>query len=273
MASTQNERSAAVPISTGSPERFGYSWQNYSEILPEHEQQFARWTSPLQREDWKGVTFLDVGCGIGRNSYWALEYGADAGLAIDVDERTLAAARRNLGNFENLEIRFQSVYDLSDTDRFDIVYSIGVVHHLEFPELAVRKMMEAAKPGGRVLVWLYGYENNEWIVRGADPIRKALFSKMPLGLVHALSLPLAWLLWVALRLGFAPIEFFRMARGFTFPHLRAIIFDHMIPKIARYYRREEAADLLRNAGLKDVGLIWVNEMSWAVSGVKPIPAD
>jgi SAM-dependent methyltransferase len=180
----------------------------------------------------------------------------------------LAAAQRNLSRFDSLTVRFQSVYDLSENDCFDIVYSIGVVHHLEFPELAVRKMAAAAKPGGTVLLWLYGYENNEWIVRVADPLRKALFSRLPLGLVHALSLPVAGCLWLLLKAGFAPIEFFRMARGFTFPHLRAIVFDQMIPKIARYYRRGEAAELMRQAGLENIQLIWVNEMSWAVSGTK-----
>ena len=34
-------------------------------------------------------------------------------------------------------------------------------------------------------------KNNGWIVYFADPIRKALFSRLPLGLVHALSLPIS----------------------------------------------------------------------------------
>jgi SAM-dependent methyltransferase len=267
---TQHDPAGTVPIATGSPERFGYSWQNYCDILPEHEEQFARWTAPLKREDWKGVDFLDVGCGIGRNSYWPMLYGARGGLAIDVDDRTLTAARKNLSGFESLEVRFQSVYELDEKSRFDIVYSIGVVHHLEFPELAVGKMVAAARSGGTVLLWLYGYENNEWIVRAADPLRKALFSKMPLGLVHAMSLPLASGLWLLLKAGFTPIEFLRLARRFTFPHLRAIVFDQMIPKIARYYRRDEAAALLEQAGLENIQVIWVNEMSWAVSGIKPL---
>jgi SAM-dependent methyltransferase len=270
---TQQDPAVTVPIATGSPERFGYSWQNYSDILPEHEEQFARWTAPLKREDWKGVTFLDVGCGIGRNSYWPMLYGAYGGLAIDVDDRTLTAARKNLSGFESLDVRFQSVYELDENSRFDIVYSIGVVHHLEFPELAVGKMVAAAKPGGTVLVWLYGHENNEWIVRAADPLRKALFSKMPLGLVHAISLPITSGLWLLLKAGFTPIEFLRMARRFTFSHLRAIVFDQMIPKIARYYRRGEADALLRQAGLENIRVIWVNEMSWAVSGIKPAMKD
>ena len=125
------------------------------------------------------------------------------------------------------------------------------------------------KPGGTVLLWLYGYENNEWIVRFADPIRKALLSRLPLRLVHAMSLPVAATLWILLKLGVAPIEFFRMARNFSFDHLRAIVFDHMIPVIARYYRRAEAAELLRRAGLENIQVVWVNEMSRAVSGIKP----
>ncbi len=83
-----------------------------------------------------------------------------------------------------------------------------------------------------------------------------------------MSLPIAGSLWLLLKAGFTPIEFFRMARRFTFPHLRAIVFDHMIPKIARYYRRDEAAELMQQAGLENINVIWVNEMSWAVSGTK-----
>jgi SAM-dependent methyltransferase len=258
-----------VPIEQGSPERFGYSWDRYSEILPDHEEQFLRWTQPLTKEDWKGVRFLDAGCGIGRNSFWPLRYGAAAGVLIDVDERSLARARNNLAGFPNASVRYHSIYDLVESDAFDIVFSIGVVHHLEFPDRAVKRLVEAAKPGGRVLVWLYGRENNGWIVRFADPLRKALFSKLPPWLVHLLSWPATAALWFALRLGLGPIDYFKLLRRFSFRHLRAIVFDHMIPRIARYYRKSEAEALLRDAGLVDVNAIWVNQMSWAVCGRKP----
>ena len=29
----------------GSSDRFGYEWNSYAEILPEHEEQFRRWTA------------------------------------------------------------------------------------------------------------------------------------------------------------------------------------------------------------------------------------
>lgn len=81
------------------------------------------------------------------------------------------------------------------------------------------------------------------------------------------------MLWSLLRLGLSRIEYFRLIRTFSFVHLRAIVFDHMIPKIAVYYTRDDAIELLRNAGLVDIQAEWVNQMSWAVSGRKPSSAQ
>src|SRR3954454_2609365 len=78
----------------GSPDRFGWEWNTYAEILPEYEEQFRRWTVHLQPEDWAGKSFLDVGCGMGRNSFWPMSYGARDSVAVDLDERSLAHAAR-----------------------------------------------------------------------------------------------------------------------------------------------------------------------------------
>ena len=253
----------------GSPERFGFSWDRYAELLPQHEEQFLKWTFPLRPDDWHGKAFLDAGCGMGRNSYWPLRYRAARGCAIDVDERTLARARQTLSEFGNVEVRRTSIYEIPERDAFDIVYSIGVVHHLEHPDIALANMVAAAKPGGIVLVWLYGRENNGWIIWFFNPMRRLLFSKMPLGFVHALSIPLTALLWAYLRSGISRSPYMRLLRGLTFRHLRAIVFDHMIPRIALYYDRASAIDLLARAGLSDIQAHWTNEMSWTVIGRKP----
>jgi SAM-dependent methyltransferase len=253
----------------GSPDRFGHSWNIFSEILPVHEQQFRRWTNAIDEAEWQSCEFLDVGCGIGRNSYWPFTYGAKTSLCIDVDERTLAAAQDNLTGFDGATVENRSAYDIGETDRFDIAFSIGVIHHLDDPHAAVGQMVKATKPGGKVLVWLYGHENNEWLIRYFNPTRKILFSKLPLPLVYGLSFPATAALWLFLKLGFGKTEYMKMIRSFSFRHLRAIVYDHMIPVIALYYKRDDALQLLKDAGLQNVTAHWVNEMSWTVVGIKP----
>ena len=205
---------------------------------------------------------------MGRNSYWPMTYGAAGGVAVDVDERSLQAARQTLSPYPSVAVEERSAYDLGFKDRFDIVFSIGVIHHLEFPEKALAAMADAAKPGGKVLIWVYGLENNRWIVNLLNPLRRALFSRLPIGIVHRLSLYPTALLWLALRLGFGRIEYFRLLRRMDFPHLRSIVFDQMLPKIANYWPRETVARLMQGIGLEDINLIWVNQMSWSAIGTK-----
>jgi SAM-dependent methyltransferase len=237
-------------------------------LRPEYEEQFRRWTAHLRPEDWKGRRFLDVGCGMGRNSYWPMTYGAAGGVAVDVDDRALQAARQTLSPFPSVAVEERSAYDLGFKDHFDIVFSIGVIHHLEFPEKALAAMTDAAKPGGKVLIWVYGLENNRWLVNMLNPLRRALFSRLPIGIVHQLSLYPTAALWLVLRLGFGRIKYFELLRCLDFSHLRSIVFDQMLPKIANYWPAEIVLDLMRQAGLADVSLIWVNEMSWSAIGTK-----
>lgn len=254
--------------SKGSPSRFGYEWNHYDDLVPVYEEQFKRWTINLKSEDWKDKRFLDVGCGMGRNSYWPFKYGASSGVSIDLDDNSLESARNTLRNIENIEIRKLSVYEIDYVDEFDIVFSIGVIHHLSDPEKALASMVKATKNGGQVLIWVYGLENNEWIVNVFNPFRKLIFKNLPIGLVHFLSLFPSIILWLLLRFFPLKIEYYKLLRTFTFKHLRSIVFDQMLPNIANYWSKEEVIDLMSKSGLKNINAIWVNEMSWSVIGTK-----
>jgi len=257
----------------GSPDRFGYEWGAYAEILPEYEEQFRCWTAHLAPGDWRGKSFLDVGCGMGRNSYWPMTYGASGGCAADLDERSLASARRNLARFPEVEVVRSSAYDLAFVDRFDIAFAIGVIHHLEHPERALQRMASAVKPGGQVLIWVYGHEGNRWLVALLDPLRRALFCRLPVAFVHHLSLYPAAALWLTLRIGLRPNEYFKLLARFGFAHLRSIVFDQMLPRIAHYWPRERVAELMTEAGLEDVRILAVNQMSWSAIGTRRLAID
>lgn len=265
---------ASIPddIANGSPDRFGYEWGEYAEMRPEYEEQFRRWTPDMAPEDWKGMRFVDGGCGMGRNSYWPMRYGAAGSLSVDVDARSLASARRTLRDFPAAKVEEKSIYDLEPTGEYDVAFSIGVIHHLERPQAAMKALTAAVKPGGRVLIWVYGLENNRWIVYFFTPLRKALFSWLPVAMVHHLSLYPAILLWLWLRIRAPRIEYMRLLKTFSFRHLRSIVFDQMLPKIAHYWSKDEVVALMTNASLSDIRLTWVNEMSWAASGIRQAPS-
>ncbi|HXX49766.1 MAG TPA: methyltransferase domain-containing protein [Xanthobacteraceae bacterium] len=195
-----------------------------------------------------------------------MSYGAASGVAVDIDERSLAAARRTLAPYPAMEVMKCSAYELPWTDEFDVTFSIGVIHHLEFPVEALKAMLKATKPAGDVAIW--GRENNGWLLWGLNPARKILFSRMPIAWVHAIALLPTALLWLLLRCGLDQIEYFRLLRTFSFAHLRSIVFDQMLPRIANYWRKDEVEALMHEAGLQDVELAWVNEMSWAARGRK-----
>ena len=92
---------------------------------------------------------------------------------------------------------------------------------------------------------------------------------MPISWVHMLSVFPAAVLWVLLRAGLNQISYFWLLRTFSFPHLRSIVFDQLLPKIAHYWTKAEVTQLMEKSGLEDVELAWVNEMSWAARGRKP----
>ena len=253
-------------VSKGSPERFGFEWNTYHEIVPEYEEQFLKWVWPLDKNYFKGKSIVDAGCGIGRNSYWPLHYKAKKVIAFDYDPRTVEVAKKNLAPFKNARVYQGSIYDLKPL-KADLAFSIGVIHHLAEPRNAVTALVKSVKKGGKVLIWVYGYEGNEWIVRYINPLRK-ITSRLPLSMVHVLAYAFSLPLYVYVRLVPQSKPYLRQLSEFTFRHIHSIVFDQLIPRIAHYWKREEALELFNGQGLKDIETHRVNGNSWTVVGTK-----
>ncbi|MFZ1129445.1 MAG: methyltransferase domain-containing protein, partial [Terriglobales bacterium] len=143
---------------------FGYQWHRYQKTqldhdeLRESERHFLAKTA-LRPEDLKGKLVLDVGCGMGRFAEVATRWGARV-VGVDLSAAAEVAAK-NLA--ERDFVAFQAdVFALPFApESFDVIYSIGVLHHTPDCEAAVKTLDKYLKPGGLLVVWLYsGY--NKW---------------------------------------------------------------------------------------------------------------
>jgi len=252
-----------------SSERFGYEWDLHHEIIPDYERQFRNWVYPLNETDFRDKDVMDVGCGMGRNSFWPARWEAKSVIAFDLDPRTVQRAGENLKNYKNVQVLQKSAYDMDWNNCLDIVFSIGVIHHLEYPREVIEHMVKALRPGGTILIWVYSYEGNEWIVRFIDPIRKMVTSKLSLPIVYFLSSFVSIPLWIFVKIFRGPSEYLKQLSKFSLCHIHGIVFDQLIPKVAKYWTKENLHDLFSNMGLRQISIeMPPNKMGWTVIGRK-----
>lgn len=230
----------------GSPDRFGYEWESYSEVLPESKHQLERWLGDTGLASFAGKRVLDVGCGMGRNPYWYVKAGATSVLAVDVDDGSLGAARKNLAAFPNAKVEKVSVYDLDPKvlGRFDRVTCVGVLHHLADSRAALNCMWSCVEPGGALVLWCYGKEGNRLILPVIQALR-AIGSRAPIGVSHAMAKGIAAAAWPVIKVAPFRTEYYRYIRSLSFRNVESIIFDQMLPRIANYYTEADMNALVR----------------------------
>lgn len=253
----------------GSPDRFGYEWSTYSTILEESKGQLERWLGSTGLQSFRGKRVLDVGSGMGRNPYWFAKAGASEVVGVDVDDGSLAAARKNLADVPNVRIEKCSAYDVSPEHlgTFDRVTCIGVLHHLAEPEQALQRMWNCVAPGGDLVLWCYAKEGNRLILPVIQSLR-AVGSRTPIAVSHAIAKGISFAAWPAIR--FLPwrTDYYRRLRTLSFANVESIIFDQMLPHIAHYWTQ---SDMQRLTGALAGGrprIEFVQQNSWHVCVTK-----
>lgn len=81
------------------------------------------------------------------------KHGAIA-TGVDITDRHLELARQRVGGRATVVKSEARSLPFPDNS-FDYIYSHGVLHHLDQPEIAVREIMRVLRPGGRFNIQLY----------------------------------------------------------------------------------------------------------------------
>ena len=246
--------------------RFDDEWRQFAQMAgAERAAVFARYFDVVPATLLgDGRTVLDAGCGSGR---WAAEVarrGAEV-IALDLG-RSVEIAARHVGAsaaFLQADVRHVPVAPAS----VDLAYSLGVLHHVDDTALAVRRIVEAVRPGGWFLVYLY-YALDERgplfrVVFGAVDLVRRVVSSLPQRLAAAITTVIAAFVYLPLArtarildsigLGRAadrlPLRFYSRL---SFRTMRNDSLDRFGTTLEKRYTRNEVVALLEEAGLVDI---------------------
>ncbi|MEZ6186582.1 MAG: class I SAM-dependent methyltransferase [Planctomycetota bacterium] len=254
---------------------FGAQWTRYTENVGYYAslEGFADIVGPLiPVEAFQGARVADIGSGTGRIVNMLAEAGAGSILAVE-PSAAVEVLRRNTRHLEHVEILQAPGDQLPPNGDLDFVVSLGVVHHIPEPDPVMRAAYAALRPGGKVVLWLYGAEGNELYLDVVRPLRLVtprLPDPLLIALCWGLTPSLSLYASLAKRLPLPLKDYMRGHIAKLSPSLRMLtIYDQLNPAYAKYYRREEALDLLARAGFTDLAIHHRRGYSWTVVGTRP----
>jgi len=261
---------------------FATSWNNLPVGSVYTREQYADWMAPLAEGDVRGHDVLELGCGNGSLLLHTADWkprrlvGVDLGTSADTARANLQRA-----GFPNAEIR-QADLTRFASEGFDLVYCIGVLHHLQHPEAGFAAVLRNTRPGGRFHCWVYAREGNGLVVALVEPIRKVA-SRLPWWFTkYAVATPLAvpfYLYAKVLRvlvgsrtdaMKGAPLRDYCLwiaPREFTF--FRHVAFDQLVTPQTAYIKREQIERWLSDAPEVEPEssyIIFRNGNSWKFGG-------
>jgi ubiquinone/menaquinone biosynthesis C-methylase UbiE len=257
---------------------FAYEWEQFGGLREQWRRNFLDYMQPMVEADFDGILVLDVGTGSGRHSREAAHLGArvvavDAGEAIDIARANLPPDVLTIqADAERLPLAEKS---------FDLVMSIGVLHHLPDPERALAGLVRFVKPGGRVHAYVYWVPDVAWhrvILRVVTAARRVTV-RLPHRLLHALCYPLAAALWAGVVMPAKALDGHPRSRrllrllplqtyvNYPFAVLVNDQFDRFSAPLERRFTKSEVEVMMRRVGLVDV--VVTPNYGWVADGRVP----
>lgn len=263
-------------------ENFGWQWTHFTQEDTKYADQFLGWLQPVKREFFEGKVVLEAGCGKGRHTKLAAEWGAAEVVGIDLGDgvESAFALTRDLRNVHIIQC---DIFKLPLKREFDYAFSVGVLHHTPDPKKAFLSLASKVKKGGHISAWIYGAENNEWISKFVNPVRESFTSQISQPVLYQLSKLPTLGLFLSTKLLYRPLnatakpianrlfynEYLNHLGTFGWREQHNIVFDHLVAPTAFYISKDDFSTWWHELGAENVEITWHNENSWCGFGQIP----
>ncbi len=251
-------------------------WAEQWDLLNEHMENegflFQEWIKPNTLSDFNGKEVLDGGCGAGEHMNLVLPY---VKKIVGVDFNPSQKLRSRFKNVSKAKVLEADLAHMNLNKKFDMVYSIGVLHHTENPSTSFNNLVRHVKKGGRLIIWVYSYEGNflnrtllEFFKKyGLLKLSKSTLYKVAWLVTALLYLPIYTI--YKLPLTFLPFyEYFDNWRKLTFKRNLLNVFDKMNAPTTHFIDGRTVRGWFDARRFKSVHISPYKGVSWRASGTK-----
>lgn len=233
---------------------------------------FKEWILPNTLEEFRGKDVLECGCGGGQHTNFVARL-AKSITAVDLN--TVAIARSRNKGLSNTSFVEADIADMDLGKKFDIVFSVGVIHHTDNPDKTFANIKKHLKPGGKLIIWVYSEEGNFLIKNVVEPIRKSLLSRMNRKSLVFLTGVITFFIYgpvftiYLLPLKFLPYyEYFKNFRKLSFDRNCLNVFDKLNAPQVIFINKQKVCYWFNLNDFRDIHISSYKDVSWRASGIK-----